>query len=134
MNSTEEKSLNMTIRTVTIKDKMDKQTIFNQVLTGMRAQGCLGSKAYLDDQGKKCAIGILIPDNLYSKEFEDYVPAQVLARIGYAVPDDIQFDDRWFLSYIQNYHDGSKSLDDFEFFMKLTAKKYGLNYESPANL
>lgn len=60
---------------------MNLQEIFNKVYTGLRDQGFeravneRGNCMYRAPDGKKCAFGHLIPDELYKPEMED-----VLAR------------------------------------------------------
>lgn len=61
---------------------MNNQEIFNKVWNGLKAQGFERSMAVVDEEdtlkkcayrgenGRKCAAGHLIPDELYKKEFE----------------------------------------------------------------
>lgn len=53
---------------------MDRQSLFEKAALGLLAQNrrCVsnGLCLYRDDNGNKCAIGHLIPDNLYSEDME----------------------------------------------------------------
>lgn len=62
---------------------MNAQEIFDTVVTHLRAQGCkskgpikgqVTACAYRGDNGLKCAVGILIPDEDYKAEWEGESP------------------------------------------------------------
>lgn len=56
---------------------MTAQEIFDTVVRGLRAQGAqstLGSACrYRDHKGRKCAVGQLIPDELYDLRMENWL-------------------------------------------------------------
>lgn len=110
---------------------MDKQTIFNKVLAGIRAQGRLGESLYQsrEDPSLKCAIGMLIEPNLYSKDLEYQDPINVLLAIGYFKDKHYSHNMPLFLQAIQNNHDCANDLQSFEIKMQGLAIAYGLNYE-----
>lgn len=64
---------------------MDKQEIFNKAYLGLKSQGFERSSVeecclYRDPSGRKCAIGYLIPDELYSENMERYGFANSLVK------------------------------------------------------
>jgi len=92
---------------------MNRQEVFDKVAAHLLTQrekskdsyGCL----YRSPDGLKCAIGCLIPDNLYDKAIEnspvDELPENILRFIG--VEDSIE--DINFLTDLQIIHDDSLS-------------------------
>ena len=68
--------------------------------------GCL----YRDDHGRKCAVGILIPDSEYNPEFEG-MPTDVVLRTC----PSLQNLDRDLLIALQAVHDRAEHWDDLEF-------------------
>lgn len=123
---------------------MNKQEIFDKVYKAILAQGQKSlrtfpdrdpSCAYRDPQGRKCAIGHLIPDELYQKEMEDMTIYGVLQEF----PElkeflDVQCDeDRKFLFLLQYCHDRPSDenfIEDFKEGMTTLATKHGLNTEA----
>ena len=90
---------------------LDRQTIFNQSLAAIEAQGT----ASMDSEGKclhrgpngtRCAIGHLIPDDKYDEVLEGYrawhEPVAALFGLGAGAEDA---EDRNFLRRIQSCHD-----------------------------
>lgn len=65
--------------------KFTKQETFNLVVKGLAAQGFERAKGpykdsscmYRDDKGRKCAVGQLVPDEIYDPEME------VMGSIGW---------------------------------------------------
>lgn len=84
---------------------MTNQEVFDKVAAHLRKQGRPsarnGEGLYRGPKGLMCAIGVLIPDELYSVKFEkisvNALPDDVRAVFGDADPD--------LLSYLQNVHD-----------------------------
>ena len=62
---------------------------------------------YRGSKGRMCAIGCLIPDELYSSSIEGEIvrklPADILAALGVSGPDDAHF-----LQRLQSIHDDVK--------------------------
>lgn len=93
---------------------MDKQLVYdmvrdhlmNQYEKSMSISSVGSSCAYRGEKGLMCAIGCLIPDELYSPDIEGTsthdLPVSVLDAIG--VDDDT---DVLFLSGLQDIHDSS---------------------------
>lgn len=115
---------------------LKRQEIFNTVYTGLRAQGFEPSIvmddacAYRGQEGRKCAIGFLIPDDRYSEDLEGCNP-WTLESAGYfsskfgkidADPEK-KAEDVFFLNQLQSLHDSSviykdSMRNDFEDFAK----------------
>ena len=108
---------------------MDRQAIFNKVVQHLRKQGsqavddngCL----YRSLDGKKCAIGCLIPDELYNQNIER-CGVRSLSHIflancipGYS-PDDEEF-----LSRLQRVHDNSL-IEEWETMLERVAFDFSL--------
>jgi hypothetical protein len=88
---------------------MNKQEIFNKVSAHLlrQGEGSLlpdGGCAYRGEHGLKCAIGVLIPDELYTPEIEDKdvhgLPSGLLESLGFFGEDELTF-----LSGLQKIHD-----------------------------
>ncbi len=91
-----------------------KQEMFNMVVTHLRAQGrraqiANGLCRYRTDTGLKCAIGCLIPDELYSPWLENSLTSDLLSRPGLRellTPSDAPgLDAGDFLAGLQRAHD-----------------------------
>lgn len=89
---------------------MTNQETFDIVARHLVKQGCRSYEygfgcVYRSSDGKKCAVGALIPDELYSKEMEGKtavheIVAPVLTKLGHD-PD--------FCNALQMVHDGTCS-------------------------
>jgi hypothetical protein len=68
---------------------------------------------YRGDDGMKCGIGCLIPDDLYKSSFEGQpvkgFPEEILTRLG-VVPNGVELA---FLTHLQRCHDRSSNTDNF---------------------
>jgi hypothetical protein len=88
---------------------------------------------YRTKNGRKCAIGHLIPDNKYSEEFENGQADHVLEQI-YTIRDG----DHQFYCYLQRVHDvileGKEGISDGEFLYEFSirmsdfAERYNLAF------
>ncbi len=121
------------------------QQIFDTVLEKLLAQGCrsrLGDShidsycAYRGNNGTKCAIGHLIPDELYKEEIEGLTVATKWHRVRDCLPLEIQeFGDKnkEFLIELQRAHDQAYIPSDFrqlfQNYMKAIAEQYHLTYK-----
>lgn len=56
--------------------------VARHLLTQKEQSMCLGACAYRGLNGRTCAVGVLIPDELYSPEFEDKRVGEVLFMLG----------------------------------------------------
>lgn len=118
---------------------MTKQEIFNTVYNGLHAQNFDKSHddelivcRYRDDNGRKCAVGVLIPDELYNSEMETWGIGTLISRgivdIGLPIDaDDSLFADyRHFLSNLQSAHDGSCGGQDMQNLLRVVAHQHEL--------
>lgn len=105
-----------------------KQETFDIVVSALRIQGCKSRKglrcAYRGNNGLKCAVGHLIPDEDYSAEFECLSPYHksirpVLKNLGH----DIDL-----CAQLQAIHDIS---DNWEYKWQELARKHDLIYTAP---
>lgn len=111
------------------------QEAFDIALNGILQQGgpsldkenvnCM----YRSHQGRKCAIGWLIPDDKYNPDFEkkgifNDIVSNTMRELGY---NDINF-----LTNLQHCHDcckfGNKFISSFKSEMKELATNYGLHF------
>lgn len=96
---------------------MDKQQIFNVVADHLltqnrRSANEIGSCKYRGPDGTKCAVGILIPDDMYKRRMEGRDIHGLVAASGdrsspevfYEVPDYFS-SEKEFLSTLQSTHD-----------------------------
>jgi len=113
--------------------KLTKQDIFNIVANGMLKQGKKsedrGSSSclYRGPNGLKCAIGMLIPDELYKARFEGRKasePILIKALVKTGVPKTIAFAD--FLDYLQGLHDNCHT-ENWDYALVEFAHMYHLN-------
>ena len=111
---------------------MNKQEVFNTVKKHLLTQNAksmneVGDCAYRGLHKRKCAIGIFIPDNLYTYKLEMTTVNFVWALI---FPYEIlSMYDRLFLHSLRNVHDECE-VDDWERELKVVAEKWNLKYES----
>lgn len=96
---------------------MNKQEIFDKVAKHLIQQGCasvheeLNECRYRTDEGLMCAVGCLIPDEIYKRNMEG-LAAEDLLR---AFPEVEEFlgvevnEDRCFISTLQHAHDNHLS-------------------------
>ena len=111
--------------------KITKQDIFNTAANGLLKQGKKSGDGfscfYRGPNGLKCAIGMLIPDELYKARFEGQSAGEsgvinVLIKIG--VPNTIEYAN--FLENLQGVHDDYHT-DKWDRELVNFAHHYGLN-------
>lgn len=112
-----------------------KQEYFNRMVAGLAGQGFerafnekVGSCAYRAPDGKKCAIGQLIPDDKYGADLEG-PRGPVLERIGALTSeevDDCDSDGMEFFGDAQGAHDDGYTPDDMKALLLGVGEKYGL--------
>lgn len=115
-----------------------KQEAFDIVYVKLLEQGCCASDGlvclYRDAKGNKCAIGHLIPDELYLKGFEGQDAISVLAILSELVEGEDQ-EDQYFYLEIQHIHDrlllleGPEFRQPFKEKMKRLAETYELEWK-----
>jgi hypothetical protein len=122
---------------------MTKQEIFNKVYAHLIAQGNrarapgrsgLMKCAYRASDGGMCAIGCLIPDELYKRELEEYSVDEppvldVLRQAGVLLADE----NIPFFGALQAAHDGNTSPSDlWTDAMKMFLKEIAFDYDLTA--
>lgn len=113
---------------------MNKQEIFDKVYLGLKSQdfkpSMLGTScAYRGKDGLKCAVGHLIPDELYDPTWEESggtavynLPSNVKQFLGIFNQEDLEFIDG-----LQWVHDSCEfSEDDMQTRLKNFASEKGL--------
>lgn len=104
---------------------MDKQATLDRVIAFLHAQGGPGRQHngcfYRTDDGRRSALGCLIPDAVYTDDLEDRDPADLPRRVFDAL--DAESDDEIaFLIALETAHDeAARQLDGAE-FLSLWAK------------
>lgn len=126
---------------------MSMQDLFDRAITGVKQQGCLslcpdnGGGAdtdgcyyrYPDNPNVRCAVGHLIPDNLYRPDMEGVGVGALLeenphiaAAIGVTFPSD-SVD---LLADLQCAHDFGRSVARFLNLAADVARRFGLNADA----
>lgn len=119
---------------------MDKQQIFDTVATHLLKQGkpalsAEGYCRYRTDDGLKCAVGVLIPDDKYDPKIEGY-PVGDAGDVGAMVRQALPFSTNPnlinFLADLQFYHDNvlRTGLVKWKTAMRTMAHHEGLNTEA----
>lgn len=100
--------------TSTTKTYLTKQQIFDAAyLQAQKKTRCTqqGACLYSDQQGKKCFIGALIPDELYKTSLENRKGNAVLVELGMLpardnrLINDDYYDMETFITQLQKVHD-----------------------------
>lgn len=113
---------------------MTQQEILNKVVAHMRAQSAVavthdGQCCYrVPDSELRCAIGALIPDDIYSPAFERRTIAVLLEHDYPALKSHFDGMDIDFLCALQNAHDESKTTDEWVAGTKFQCEKRGLTW------
>lgn len=122
---------------------MNKQEIFDKVYTELFKQGVpsvdpYGTCLYRGPNGTKCAVGHLIPDELYDEKMNklgvDSLPDSVLQYIG--ANSENSFGVLSLLRYLQDVHDMALTVS-FALWheeMQRVAKEYKLEFKFPKEL
>lgn len=114
-------------------NKLTNQQVFDKVVTALRLQSAKSLLypdngalvcAYRSPDGKKCAAGHILPDELYNPEMENK------NIYGIFEFDDLVADRR-FLYNLQLIHD-NYDVKDWEYNWKDLAQRYKLQYEPKA--
>jgi hypothetical protein len=106
---------------------LTKQTVFDTVKIHLLTQGAKskipgGYCLYRGPEGRKCAVGCLISDDVYSDEMEDLRLKEVVVKIGLSEHFDL-------LQRLQSVHD-LLSVLDWEDALKRIANEEGLVWTS----
>jgi hypothetical protein len=99
------------------------QEVFDRVATHLltqrkKAEDQTGMCVYRGPEGAKCALGCLIPDELYEPRFEG-------ADLRVMVAENIS-QNRELLAYLQDIHD-SESVDRWAYYLRHAAETFGLD-------
>ena len=107
--------------------KTKKQKFFNTSYAGLRDQGFNMSEdfscMYRSDNGRRCALGFLIPDDKYNQNIEGSGPGEVAHLI---VGDDFDSDVVKFFEDLQVCHDESSSSEDMKWRLGKFAEEHNL--------
>ena len=117
-----------------------QQEIFDIVVDHLYKQGrpsmIDGTCSYISEDGCMCAVGVLIPDEVYDKDMEGKV---VVCLLKYKnLPKEFYVSEYSSLLYdLQYCHDGCRCFDNGKFDLydltarlSLTAKKYDLQFKA----
>lgn len=127
---------------------LDRQSSFNRAVAGILGQGALAkneygacyyrfdpvTEAHEANAPLRCAIGWLIPDDMYDPNFEKRVPHLgvgsitdiTLARtVGAETPNDATF----LRDFQREVHDAAETLDDFRILARTFATRHNLSTE-----
>ncbi len=113
---------------------MTKQEIFDTVVSHLRTQGCkalcAGNCVYRGPNGTKCAMGALIPDELYAERMEGMSAGMVLEsypELEKLLGGDRASDNGRLLTALQETHDNWDP-SDWESRFEYQANKHNLVY------
>jgi hypothetical protein len=122
---------------------LDRQKAFNTAYHGLAAQGFEQSRtaagcAYRAHDGKRCALGYLIPDSIYHPKFEGLgpckLPQEFFDYIGAQKSEDSQINvakwmptlDEYFLIRLQAVHDSNETPAAMKLALENFAREEGL--------
>lgn len=109
---------------------MNKQEIFDAVVNGLASQGFErslgnGNCRLRGEDGRKCALGWLIPDKGYDRSHE-YSP--VRAALGFLPELPVLPGSHWdFLGRLQDAHDDAQTPEQMRAVLRRLAAEYELN-------
>ena len=127
---------------------MTNQEVFDKVLSFLRNQKYIstlsGQCRYRGRDGRMCAVGCLIPDNLYDPEMES-MPASTVLAMSPELQNLFDGVDERMLMDLQSAHDGNMpsstmaessniyklTMASWESAMKRIARDYRLEYNEP---
>ena len=105
---------------------MSLQEIFDKSVGGVLAQGGLGMRhgvcLYRAPDGKRCAVGQLLDDGVYSPSFEALPLRSIVSRLPPSLGRQVDL-----LNKLQIAHDASYGLADFASTAAKLAAKLNLN-------
>ena len=122
---------------------MTDQEVFDTVVTALRRQGCKSVKRvaspradqctpvcrYRGENGTKCAVGHLIPDELYDRRMEGLCWTSIVLMSPELY--NMQLSNR-LVCRLQEVHDCAP-VRNWESCWREVAHKYGLTYTPPEN-
>lgn len=96
----------------------------HEIISGALIEGCM----YRGENGRKCAIGPLIPDDKYDERMEGRGANHELVQEA----TGISLEHRRLLDSLQNVHDGFP-VEDWRVALVNVAHKFHLNYDVVTN-
>lgn len=84
--------------------------------------------AYRAEDGKKCAVGCLIPDELYLKDMEDFPVRRLILEFP-SIAQLFKDVDGLLLKKLQYLHDDPIELPFWELQLRRIAKEFNLKWE-----
>lgn len=115
---------------------MDRQVVLNKVIRHLLSQnkqatgihGCV----YRSSDGLKCAIGCLIPDEIYSSDLECRTAdhCDIIAALELSMECALNGNDISFLRQLQKIHDGHNP-EAWANVLQHFAQTNGLRYNAP---
>lgn len=108
---------------------MTRQEMFDAAYIGLASQGFIRSMsnqgcAYRGDEGRRCAIGWIMPDEAYSPDLEGLSPMN--CEIEKAL--DLASGDICFADELQEAHDGDAHEGDTPEAMKERLESFAIKY------
>jgi hypothetical protein len=107
---------------ITLSSTATRQEIFNAVSTFLLKQGRkstyrnesldVNSCAYRGDDGTMCAVGCVIPNEMYKSEFENLRVTALVERFS-NLPEFLVKEEDLFV-YLQRAHDNNKNFSDMK--------------------
>jgi hypothetical protein len=110
---------------------MTRQEIYNKAYLGLASQGWVQSIndmelcQYRSGDGRKCAVGWLIPDDKYEKSMENTGIGQLIRYREFDCIAELAHEER-FLSQLQSAHDEEHIPDNMKARFEAIAIEWGL--------
>jgi len=111
------------------------QDIFNTVAMhlmtqGERSTGAMGLCRYRGSKGHMCAIGVLIPDEMYNSSMEGKTVGTIQNRLPAALRSHLPLlDDLQIVHDFCDHNEGRFNRGELKRSLKGTAKRFGLECE-----
>lgn len=106
------------------------QSHFDKIVShalNMKKKAVSGRRCfYRTEDGHRCFIGALIPDEVYTEDMEFLRPSDALSKAGIAI-------DKGLASEIQSVHD-EYLMDRWEDELKEIARRHGFIFNKPSNI
>lgn len=114
------------------------QELFDAIVSGLREQGGQSldemqlSCAYRGENGRKCAVGQVLPDPSYNPAMEGMGLKRLLDSGLLPPATQEEFDlHQDLLREMQNIHDGVAYVSDWEYAFRDAAERFDLTYSPP---
>lgn len=120
---------------------MNKQEIFDKVANHLRSmkgpsENESGNCMYRGLNGSMCAMGALIPDEMYDVNMENHTIEYLIENENFSLPEFFSKTNMWFLDDLQYAHDSFQDRENpettwsewIEIRLLEVAKKNGVNF------